>query len=266
MRLATTSASSSHGTASISSQLDAFHRPISPALSPDNLVPLVQYNLVRASVTNAAILSLLHLLPRDDCVPLQSEMPLFPLPTGSGPGSGSKQPNQRHAGVASPSPSPIPASLLPTRLQLSTPHDYWVDLIPDPTLRDNLLLALVGGLVDVVGFQADLFGQICPDNYATVKADPERCCRHRGGSSSSSSSSRVDDAARHDGVGDGRGEEGGQVGIVVWNTPWSVDGYEVTEAFFKRWPLLFKGCRDLLDATNRWRQRRGEEPLVLELG
>ncbi|KAH8882956.1 hypothetical protein GQ53DRAFT_753258 [Thozetella sp. PMI_491] len=52
-------------------------------------------------------------------------------------------------------------------------------------------------------------------------------------------------------------------GLILWGDPWDIDGWEVTEGFAKRWgPLLLKGCKGVLDATNRWRESRGEEELV----
>jgi len=53
-------------------------------------------------------------------------------------------------------------------------------------------------------------------------------------------------------------------GIMVWGEPWSADGWEVSEGFAKKWGFLLKGCGDLIEATNRWRQRRGESRLVVE--
>lgn len=41
-----------------------------------------------------------------------------------------------------PAPSTVPESLQPTALQRSTPHEPWIDLIPDKQIRDNAILAL----------------------------------------------------------------------------------------------------------------------------
>jgi hypothetical protein len=55
------------------------------------------------------------------------------------------------------------------------------------------------------------------------------------------------------------------VGVVVWNDPWLPDGWELTEEFFNKWRFLLVGCSDMLASTNRWRAKRGEAPLVIEL-
>lgn len=54
-------------------------------------------------------------------------------------------------------------------------------------------------------------------------------------------------------------------GILVWNDPWCASGWEVTEGFVKKWGFLIKGCGEIMAATNRWREMRGDEPLVFEL-
>jgi hypothetical protein len=54
-------------------------------------------------------------------------------------------------------------------------------------------------------------------------------------------------------------------GMLVWFDPWDVRGWELTEGFVKKWGFLIKGCREAVEATNMWRSRRTEEPLVVEL-
>ncbi|KAK6084496.1 hypothetical protein SCUP234_03285 [Seiridium cupressi] len=50
-------------------------------------------------------------------------------------------------------------------------------------------------------------------------------------------------------------------GIVAWSPPWEITGWEMSEGFVKKWGWLFKGLPGPLEATNRWRMERGEEPL-----
>ncbi|SPO07207.1 uncharacterized protein DNG_09901 [Cephalotrichum gorgonifer] len=165
-------------------------------LSLDHLIPLVQYNLVRASLTNAFILSI-H-VPGNMCAKVWERMPRFPAPPT------------------------VPDSLAPTPLQLSVPHDVWIDLLPDRTLRDNTLRAL--GVIDLCALQRDLTGYMCGGND-----NPEF------------------------------------MGILVWSDPWCADGWELSEGFVRKWSILLQGCWELIAATNRWRAKRGEEPLAIEL-
>lgn len=53
-------------------------------------------------------------------------------------------------------------------------------------------------------------------------------------------------------------------GMILWGKPWSEDGWEIGEGFVKKWGFLLKGCSDLIISTNRWRQARGEERLLIE--
>lgn len=53
-------------------------------------------------------------------------------------------------------------------------------------------------------------------------------------------------------------------GIVVWNDPWCASGWEVTEGFVRKWGFLIKGCWEIINATNRWRELRGDDPLLFE--
>jgi hypothetical protein len=53
-------------------------------------------------------------------------------------------------------------------------------------------------------------------------------------------------------------------GIIAWSPPWDITGWEMSEGFFKKWGWIFRGVPGALEATNQWRLRRGEEPLVYE--
>ncbi|KAJ4254471.1 hypothetical protein NW762_010070 [Fusarium torreyae] len=51
-------------------------------------------------------------------------------------------------------------------------------------------------------------------------------------------------------------------GIIAWSPPWDISGWEMSEGFVRKWGWLFKGLSGPLDATNRWRKERGEEPFA----
>ncbi|KAH8651962.1 hypothetical protein BGZ60DRAFT_569125 [Tricladium varicosporioides] len=53
-------------------------------------------------------------------------------------------------------------------------------------------------------------------------------------------------------------------GCLVWGDPWSVYGWEVSETFVRKWGFLLKGCTDVIESTNRWREVRGEDRLIVE--
>ncbi|KAI1420186.1 hypothetical protein F5Y12DRAFT_774177 [Xylaria sp. FL1777] len=53
-------------------------------------------------------------------------------------------------------------------------------------------------------------------------------------------------------------------GIIAWSPPWDIAGWEMSEGFVKKWGWLVGGLPRALEATNRWRMQRCEEPLVYD--
>ncbi|CEF76582.1 hypothetical protein FGSG_08284 [Fusarium graminearum PH-1] len=51
-------------------------------------------------------------------------------------------------------------------------------------------------------------------------------------------------------------------GMIAWSPPWDISGWEMSPGFVEKWGWLFKGLSGPMEATNRWRVERGEEPLV----
>ncbi|KAH7190784.1 hypothetical protein DER44DRAFT_795641 [Fusarium oxysporum] len=169
--------------------------PIVFPLSADHcLITLVQYNVVQAIIQNMSILSTLHRLP---------------------PGC------QNAFGVSKinfVAQHRIPEDLQPTHIQRVISAPFWINAIPFPGLRDNLIL------------MADRYNprELLLDLGLRVYEgfdDTERC------------------------------------GFLVWDSPWSGHGWEVSEGFVRKWGFLLKGCETVLESTNRWRQMRGEDKL-----
>jgi len=109
----------------------------------------------------------------------------------------------------------LPLALRPTKSQCQTPHHPWLDLLPDPVMRDNLIRES-GGYDE---------GELCDDLIGLFSASAERN------------------------------------GLIVWGEPWDPSGWEVTKPFLKHWGWVLRGCDELLQATNYWREKRGEPPL-----
>lgn len=85
-------------------------------LSPDyQLLVLVQYNVLRATLTNLSLMSLLDRLP-NECGAAFNMKDLTPPPEN------------------------IPPSFQPTPIQKRIWHDPWIDIIPWASMRDNLIL------------------------------------------------------------------------------------------------------------------------------
>ncbi|KAF3397457.1 hypothetical protein DPV78_008140 [Talaromyces pinophilus] len=119
--------------------------------------------------------------------------------------------------------SPLPPSLHPTSLQQRTPHYPWIDLFPHAGMRDTLIRA--GSRLDVHDFCADMLGSMFS---------------HPSSNQTGS-------------------------GFMVWGESWLVESWEMSEGFVRKyaWLLEDERCEDMIRATNRWRERRGEELLVV---
>lgn len=57
----------------------------------------------------------------------------------------------------------------------------------------------------------------------------------------------------------------GESGIISWSDPWEISGWEVTESFARKWGFLLIGCEDVVNAANKWRETRGENPLSVKI-
>lgn len=90
-------------------------------LTPDHLITLLQYNVLRALAINRTLISGILATPLD-CT--EEVIHLLPYPTN---------------------PSLLAPSLLPTTLQQTVPHGDWIDYFPSPEGRDRLILAGAAG-------------------------------------------------------------------------------------------------------------------------
>ncbi|KAJ5677824.1 uncharacterized protein N7477_003457 [Penicillium maclennaniae] len=105
--------------------------------SPELLLPVTQFNVMRAIFENAASMGLTWDILSEDIASLFN--------------------------IAGPVTLHLPPSLEPSDTQKSIVHHPWIDLIPIPSLRDALLL------------QADKYDedQICGDFYGICSSSPE---------------------------------------------------------------------------------------------
>jgi hypothetical protein len=71
-----------------------------------------------------------------------------------------------------------------------------------------------------------------------------------------------DDTLCYDLVYTGDGFEVEKPALLVWGESWDVRAWEVSVAFLKKWGWLLRGCPEIIDSTNYWRERRGEKRLV----
>ncbi|KAH7153635.1 hypothetical protein EDB81DRAFT_791680 [Dactylonectria macrodidyma] len=116
-----------------------------------------------------------------------------------------------------------PPALQPTPLQRTTVHHPWIDLLPFPQLRDNVLLSMETGIVNDDDLCEDL---LLVDDARDLNSKPS---------------------------------------LVVWGMPWDSRAWEVNPAFLRKWGFLLLGCKEIIEGTNYWREKRGEKPLVFEV-
>ncbi|KAF5615432.1 hypothetical protein F52700_13402 [Fusarium sp. NRRL 52700] len=51
----------------------------------------------------------------------------------------------------------------------------------------------------------------------------------------------------------------GKPSLIVWGDPWDLHGWEASALFLQKWGWMLEGCREILQATNYWRESRGED-------
>ncbi|KAK9328847.1 hypothetical protein V1520DRAFT_370875 [Lipomyces starkeyi] len=55
-----------------------------------------------------------------------------------------------------------------------------------------------------------------------------------------------------------------KTGLIVWSDPWDPSGWEVSEVFLSKWAWVIKGCDEIVESTNYWRVKRGENMLFFK--
>jgi hypothetical protein len=126
----------------------------------------------------------------------------------------------------------LPPTLQPTVLQQTMAHHPQWDALPDPIVRDNILRYGEEN-IDDYDFCFDLIGMGDFHDTEEVRYSNE-------------------------------------AGWMVWDDPWKVTGWEVTEHFARKWWFLLRGAHNVQNSTNYWRRQRGEGPLdfhqICEIG
>ncbi|KAJ8062471.1 hypothetical protein OCU04_009004 [Sclerotinia nivalis] len=207
-------------------------------LSTDHLLHLVQYNVFRAFVSNKRTLNTL-LTGWTDYPPSPTTCPI------SGP--------YRDDTTVYPLNPNIPLSLVPTRLQQTRLHSFWINLFPFPCVRDNLIRR--EGSFDHWELLQDLIGEL-------MSATPAR--KRRGTPLAITVSDPKTMWTLP--LTEGRDEDevtAGRKGLIVWGEPYDMRSWEATPGFLAKWSWAVEGCDDLVESSNRWRLMRGEEPMRL---
>ncbi|TDZ15976.1 hypothetical protein Cob_v011072 [Colletotrichum orbiculare MAFF 240422] len=204
-------------------------------LSTDHLLHLVQYNVFRAFVSNKRTINTL-LTGWDDSPPSRAICPIG-------------APYYRDDTVVYPLNPNIPLALIPTQLQQTQLHSSWINLIPFPGVRDNLIRH--EGSFDHWDLLQDLIGEIMGVRLARQQ-------RSSAVAVSEPETIRIlplieeldeDEATA------------GRRGLIVWGEPYDMRSWEITPGFLRKWSWAVEGCEDIVESSNRWRLMRGEEPM-----
>ncbi|RKL44378.1 hypothetical protein BFJ72_g4111 [Fusarium proliferatum] len=139
----------------------------------------------------------------------------------------------------------VPSHLRPTALQSTRVHATWIDFIPFPKMRDNLITHHdhFNHRLLVTDIMGDLLEDVMFNKYGEGTGPRGRRLVSRGKPGDYASDRR---------------------GLIIWGEPHRMESWEVTPRFLERWGWAVEGCPELMRATNHWRALRGEVPMVFE--
>lgn len=140
----------------------------------------------------------------------------------------------------------MPDSIVPTPMQMEVCHSTWINMIPFPRLRDNLIQW--ESSFDHGEFLQDIVGQMMDLDLARRAYTQE--------SSAIPSRVRLVNSDEDD-------ITAGMGGLIITGEPYVKESWEATPGFLKKWTWAVEGCEELVEVSNRWRVARGEDPLQL---
>ncbi|KAF5565081.1 hypothetical protein FPHYL_4405 [Fusarium phyllophilum] len=202
-------------------------------LPSDQLLHLIQFNVYRAFISIKRTINTISLDPTTCPVfgPCLDDTTRYP-----------------------PNPN-IPSSLAPTTLQLSQYHFPWINIMPFARFRDNLIRR--EGRFDKFELWRDMVGDLMSYTAAPWQ---------RGTPFSFSAS--VSETEQSQGLAlenyiDTDELTAGRNGLIIWGEPHDMQSWEATAGFLTKWSWAVEGCEEIVEISNRWRTRRGAEPMRL---
>ncbi|ENH75643.1 hypothetical protein FOC1_g10001906 [Fusarium oxysporum f. sp. cubense race 1] len=202
-------------------------------LPSDQLLHLIQFNVYRAFISIKRTINTISLDPTTCPVfgPCLDDTTRYP-----------------------PNPN-IPSSLAPTVLQQTQYHFPWINIMPFARLRDNLIRR--EGRFDNFELWRDLVGDLMSYTAAPWQ---------RGTPFSFSASTPETEQSRGfmlENYIDTDEITAGRNGLIIWGEPHDMQSWEATPGFLTKWSWAVEGCEELVEVSNRWRIRRGAEPMRL---
>lgn len=147
----------------------------------------------------------------------------------------------------------IPPSLIPTAFQQIHDHSTWINVIPFPGVRENLIR--YEGSFDPWELLQDLTGDL-------LNSTPDR--QHRD-APASVKIPRTPQPLTFVSGSDPDEVTTGRKGLIVWGEPHEMKNWEATPGFLTKWARIVQGCDELVEISNHWRMKRGEEPMRLAM-
>ncbi|KAF5576611.1 hypothetical protein FPCIR_12516 [Fusarium pseudocircinatum] len=198
-------------------------------LPSDQLLHLIQFNVYRAFISIKRTINTISLDPTTCPVfgPCLDDTTRYP-----------------------PNPN-IPPSLAPTALQLSQYHFPWINIMPFARFRDNLIRR--EGRFDNFELWRDMVGDLMSYTAAPWQ---------RGTPFSFSASITETQASRGlmlENYIDTDELTAGRNGLIIWGEPHDMRSWEASPGFLTKWSWAVEG----VEISNRWRTRRGAEPMRL---
>ncbi|KAL2843259.1 hypothetical protein BJX68DRAFT_278096 [Aspergillus pseudodeflectus] len=238
-------------------RVHASERWTTPVLPADHLLSLIQLNVSRGLRQNKTTLwaSTFYYMPtlNSYCNTTSPPTPFLPATI---------HPDTLFYGssliTSITNPASLPQTLIPTEPQMQLVHATWINILPFPRMRENLIRFeacfnhaeflddLVGGLVDTGRFFRGPAGLLGKDTRRTISG------LHNDRETGPDVTVVDDD---NDEVTSTRN------GLIIWGEPYQAEAWEATPGFLRKWAWAVVGCDELIASTNRWRGLRGEGPV-----
>ncbi|KAJ6095880.1 hypothetical protein N7486_006626 [Penicillium sp. IBT 16267x] len=140
-----------------------------------------------------------------------------------------------------------PGNLMPTQSQMSLIHSTWINTLPFPAMRDNLIKW--EGSFNHAEFAVDVLGYIMD---SILFPQPE---------GSSVTSLTVGNQGVVEELEDEDEVTANRNGLIVWGEPDRMENWEAMPGFLRKYAWAMPGCDGLIESSNRWRRIRGVDPL-----
>ncbi|KAL4925048.1 DUF3425 domain-containing protein [Aspergillus undulatus] len=153
----------------------------------------------------------------------------------------------------------LPNTLAPTKAQMSLVHATWINILPFPRMRENLIRW--EGFFDHAEFIQDLVGDL-------VDTRPMSSTRQVQADSALSGMAMPRSELKlklPNSIDDDDEITANRNGLIIWGEPYNVESWELTPGFLRKWMWTVEGCEELIASSNYWRRVRGEESIDFRL-